>query len=262
VHTLKFVHTSGTIMDIDAIQVIGPDMTAPAAISLNTQTVSLNGSVLLNWTAVGDDGTTGTATSYLVRYSTSPITSGNWDAATPVTVGVPTPKPAGQSESMLVTGLIPGSTYYFAVRAQDEVPNLGNVSNSPSAVASNTPAAEAETYDGNDSRFVRLGNWAFLNMSGPYANTLNYSSSIGDTATFVMNGTSFVLYYTQHPNRGNTEVYVDNGQVPVATINMNGAALAWQKTWSSGNLGAGVHTLKFVHTSGTIMDIDAIQVIP
>ena len=33
---------------------------------------------------------------------------------------------------MTVTGLHPGSTYYFAVRAQDDVPNLGDLSNSPS----------------------------------------------------------------------------------------------------------------------------------
>jgi hypothetical protein len=75
----------------------------------------------------------------------------------------------------------------------------------------------------------------------------------------MMNGSSFVLYYTQNINRDSIQVYVDDALV--ATINMNGA-LTWQKTWSSGNLGLGKHTLKFVHTSGTYFDIDAIQVIP
>ena len=221
-HTVKLVHATGTMIDIDAIQVNGADTTAPAAISLSAQSGSLHGSVSLNWTAVGDDGNTGTASSYLVRYSPSPISSGNWDAATPVSVGVPTPKPAGQSESMLVTGLNPGSTYYFAVRAQDEVPNLGSVSNSPSGVVADIPGAGAGTYDGNDSRFGYVGNWAMLNTTGPYANTLNYSSSIGDYVTFTMSGSSFVLYYTQYTNRGNIEVYVDN--VLRGTINANGAS--------------------------------------
>ena len=42
---------------------------------------------------------------------------------------------------MTVNGLTPGDTYYFAVRAQDEVPNTGGLSNSPSAVASLTSDA-------------------------------------------------------------------------------------------------------------------------
>ena len=261
VHAIRIQSLGNGWIDLDALEVFGgPDLAAPAAIStLSAATGVENGAVNLTWTAVGDDGSTGTASSYLVRYSASPITSGTWDAATPVSAGVPAPKPAGQSESMTVTGLNSGSTYYFAVRAQDEVPNLGAASNSPSAVAAVIPAAGAGTYDGNNSWFGRVGNWALLTTSGPYANTLNYSSSIGDYATFTMNGSSFVLYYTQYTNRGNIEVYVDN--VLVTTINANGA-LVWQKTWVSPNLGAGVHTVRFVHASGTYIDIDAIQVSP
>ena len=36
--------------------------------------------VKLTWTAPGDDGTVGTATSYDVRYSTGVINAGNWGA--------------------------------------------------------------------------------------------------------------------------------------------------------------------------------------
>ena len=38
--------------------------------------------ITLTWTAPGDDGTTGTATTYDIRYSTSAINEGNWAAAT------------------------------------------------------------------------------------------------------------------------------------------------------------------------------------
>ena len=114
-------------------------------------------------------------------------------------------------------------------------------------------------YDGNDSRFVRVGTWAMLTTSGPYASTLNYSSSIGDTASFTFNGSGIVLYYTQYTNRGNIDVYVDD--VLVTTINANGA-LVWQKTWSSPSLGAGVHTAKFVHVAGSVTEIDAITILP
>ena len=48
----------------------------------------------LTWTATGDDGSNGAASSYDVRYSTSAINNGNWNAATQAT-GEPSPQLAG-----------------------------------------------------------------------------------------------------------------------------------------------------------------------
>ena len=120
------------------------DLTAPASImDLAATPGTETGCVDLSWTAPGDDAHVGTAASYLVRYSVSVIDSpAGWEAATPVTSGVPNPKPAGQSEQMTVSGLTPGALYYFAVRAQDEVPNLGGLSNSPSAIAKTPPLSQ------------------------------------------------------------------------------------------------------------------------
>ena len=114
-----------------------PDITPPAAIiNLAAYTGANVGEVRLTWTASGDNGSTGTATSYLVRYSASAISNDTaWSSATPVGSGVPTPQIAGSSEQMIVTGLTGGTTYYFAIRARDEIPNLGGLSNSPSGVA-------------------------------------------------------------------------------------------------------------------------------
>ncbi len=105
------------------------DMTAPAAISNVTAPTRGATSVNLSWTSPGDDGNTGTATSYDIRYSTSAITTGNWASATQVT-GKPAPAVAGTSQSFNVTGLTPATTYYFTIRASDEVPNVSNLSNS------------------------------------------------------------------------------------------------------------------------------------
>ena len=88
----------------------------------------MDGSVDLSWTAPGDNGTSGTATSYLVRYSATAITDqSGWDAATIVATGVPTPQVAGSTEHMTISGLTEGTTFYFAVRAEDSVPNLGGL---------------------------------------------------------------------------------------------------------------------------------------
>jgi phosphodiesterase/alkaline phosphatase D-like protein len=111
-----------------------PDVTPPAAITdLAAQPGTQSGSVQLAWTAPGDDGSTGTATAYEVRYqpqAAGPITGANWAGATLVS-GVAAPKPAGSAEQLTVAGLTWGASYYFAIRAGDEVPNTSEVSNCP-----------------------------------------------------------------------------------------------------------------------------------
>lgn len=85
-------------------------------------------SVTLSWIAPGDDGSTGTASIYDIRYSSTLITEGNWGASSQVT-GEPTPQVAGSVESFTVTRLNPGSTYYFAIKTRDEVFNWSPLSN-------------------------------------------------------------------------------------------------------------------------------------
>ncbi len=107
------------------------DTTAPSAVSdLATSGATIN-SIDLDWTAPGDDAGTGTATTYDVRYSTAIINDENWSSATQAT-GEPNPSIAGSSESMTVSGLSPSTTYYFAIKTSDEVPNTSDISNVPS----------------------------------------------------------------------------------------------------------------------------------
>ena len=120
--------------------------TAPAAVTdLATGTVT-GSSVALSWTAPGDDGATGTATTYDMRYSTSTITAGNWASATQAT-GEPAPSVAGSAETFTVTGLSASTTYFFAIKTSDEVPNESAISNVPSAATSSTTYAVAVTPD-------------------------------------------------------------------------------------------------------------------
>jgi hypothetical protein len=84
------------------------DTTAPSAVA-DLQVTSVDGNaVTLSWTAPGDDGATGTASVYDLRWAVSAIEAGNWDAATPAS-GEPAPAVAGSAQSAVVTFSRPGT---------------------------------------------------------------------------------------------------------------------------------------------------------
>jgi len=89
-------------------------------------------SLTVMWTAPGDDGTTGTASAYDLRYRTTPVVGTDtltwWNAAARVS-GLSAPRLAGSTDSVRVRGLTPQTTYYFILRTADEVPNLSGYSN-------------------------------------------------------------------------------------------------------------------------------------
>ena len=86
------------------------------------------GEIQLTWTATGDDGNSGTATSYLVKVDTSPIDSTNFGAA-PLYVQSWTPSVAGTTENQVLTGLGFGQTYCIALKVLDDVANPSAISN-------------------------------------------------------------------------------------------------------------------------------------
>jgi parallel beta-helix repeat protein len=104
------------------------DTVAPSAISNLSAGEKTLSSVVLKWTAPGDDGNSRTASGYDVRYSATPINESNWNAATPV-VGEPSPQIAGTAQQFTVLGLTPGQTYYFAMKTRDNANNESGLSN-------------------------------------------------------------------------------------------------------------------------------------
>jgi hypothetical protein len=101
-------------------------------------TSAIAASATLSWTAPGNDGVIGQATTYDIRYSAAPISEANWALATPVP-NPPTPKAAGNREVFQVTGLLGSTTYYFALKAADARPNWSPLSNN--AVKTTCPGA-------------------------------------------------------------------------------------------------------------------------
>ncbi len=121
-------HTSDLSGVASDTTLLDPDVTAPAAVSNLTTSNATTDSITLTWTAPGDDGNTGTATTYDIRYSASMIDDNNWDSATQVD-NEPAPSIANTPEYMTVDGLADGTTYYFAMKTSDEVPLTSGLSN-------------------------------------------------------------------------------------------------------------------------------------
>jgi hypothetical protein len=98
----------------------------------SAQATAYDSTATLLWTAPGDDGSTGVAAQYDLRYSPNAIAGTDtlawWNAATRVT-NLPAPRPAGSVDSVQVRGLTPSRTYFFILRTADEVPNWSNFSN-------------------------------------------------------------------------------------------------------------------------------------
>jgi len=261
---IKNIGPSSKYIDVDAIQIITPsDTTPPSAITdLTAESGATIGSINLDWTAPGNDGTIGTATSYLVRYSTALINASNWASATAITADVPTPQVYGSSESMTVTGLMPSADYYFAIRALDDGPNLSDSSNSPSATAAVPAPVGANIYDDRDASWYYAGNWTNYNGTGPYASTLRTTTTPNDIAVFSFAGPAkFILTYSKGSTRTSFQVYVDN--TLLTTINAYSATTLWKQTYASPFYSSGTHTVVVKHagTSGKIVDVDAIQIL-
>jgi hypothetical protein len=145
---LRFTRHSATAF-VDEVVVYGEtgaaDTIPPAAVTTLAATPVTASSVALAWKATGDDGNTGTATLYDLRYGTSFITEGNWASALQA-AGEPAPAAAGTDQGMTVTGLVADTTYYFALRVFDDASNASPLSNTAQARTPPVTVPQAKTF--------------------------------------------------------------------------------------------------------------------
>ncbi len=152
---------------IDTVAPGAVTVQSPAADDITATTVTLR------WGATGNNGNTGTATAYELRYSSAAITASNFASATAVN-GLPAPKASGQAEAFTVTGLAPKTTYHFALRVLDGAGNAGPVSSSVSAVTkedttppTGTLTITSETHGAGFISTLRSGTFKWSGVSDP-----------------------------------------------------------------------------------------------
>lgn len=129
-----------------------PDTIFPSSITTLTALPDVTaGSVKLQWTAVGDDGTIGTAFDYVIKYTTfGDISSGaSFDSSNnklitdpPVNAINPSPALSGTVQSIILNSLPQGVTVWFGIQVRDKVFNR-SISNSPFIVLKSTTAPTA-----------------------------------------------------------------------------------------------------------------------
>lgn len=107
------------------------DSVPPARVTdLRAAPGPIPGMAILYWTAPGDDGSLGEAARYQIRYTSA--AGHDWNDFDGAAVSASTREvdgPAGIPEAEEVHWLFGGATYYFALKAEDEVPNTGPLSN-------------------------------------------------------------------------------------------------------------------------------------
>jgi hypothetical protein len=107
------------------------DNYSPAAITDLAATIS-GADINLTWTATGDDASFGTATSYVLGWSTTTIQASDFDTPTiPKISGLSAPKASGQPETHVVlkSSLGSGCTFHFAIKATDDAAHTSDISN-------------------------------------------------------------------------------------------------------------------------------------
>lgn len=181
-----------------------PDTIAPACIDdLTGRTGKDKGTVVIEWTAVGDDGKDpgGRASYYDVRTSTVRIKSEEDWANASQQSGAPRPSYPGQRDSMVIFGLEPGEKVYVYVKAVDDFLNK-------SSICGSSPHLQVRGYDiegrvidagtgeGMEGALIRIGNITVdTSSAGGYYENLNNRIQYLTMTALDENGSEVGDYY-------------------------------------------------------------------
>ncbi|MBD3179069.1 MAG: matrixin family metalloprotease [Candidatus Latescibacteria bacterium] len=202
-----------------------PDTIAPACIvDLAGRTGEARGTVFVEWTAPGDDGSTpGTRASYYdVRTSTVRIkTEEDWANASQQS-GAPPPSSAGERDSMIIDGLEPGEQVYVYIKAVDDF-------NNKSSICGSSPHLQVRGFDitgrvidvatgeGVEGALVKIGNITVdTSSAGGYYQNLNNRIQYLTLMALDENGSDIGAYHNYSYDYGvlNNDLEIDLFLVP------------------------------------------------
>ncbi len=153
------------------------DQAAPSAVADLSALAISAGTVKLTWTAAGDSGGSGTASTYTIKTATYALTEQNFGGVAALD-GAPAPLAAGSAQSVVAAGLSGGATYYFALKTTDDAGNASGLSNVVSAYVAGGPS-------------VAVGQVAHLVTGGAGQITVTYL----EPSTTTVNENNLGLYY-------------------------------------------------------------------
>ncbi|WP_375767372.1 lamin tail domain-containing protein [Archangium gephyra] len=219
------------------------DDIAPGAVALSL-TGKTSVQVALKWTAVGDDGLVGNAASQELLYATVPVETA--PPASISSVALERPLAPGTEESVLVTGLTPSTTYYFALKVHDDagntaVSNLSAATNAdPCAGYTCTPPSASCAPDGvslttYSETCVDVDNTATCKESlattaCPGANAVCFKDACDTAAAPAANQLS--ISEVMHSPSSSTTEYIELTNNTGNLLNLNGLSVLYRNSAS------------------------------
>ncbi len=208
----------------------------------------------LSWTATGDDGSTGTADSYDIRYAASPITNDTeFDAAMQVE-GEPDPQSSGTPESFVVTGLGFSTTYHFAMKVSDESFNISDLSNPASSTTGGPPALDVDTSPITVAVFPGDSDTHTLSIGNTGSSCLSYAIDFTETTSLQLPDSGPVVFTP--PTDQNPDVKDGPEERGVAQLRGSGGPDAFGYNWiDSDEPGGPVYNWVDISGTGTSISL-------
>ena len=202
----------GAISNIAVLSTI--DAVPPSKIlDLNASTHNTDSSILVSWTATGDNGNFGKASSYDLRYSLSPITENNFNQSLQY-LNTPKPGNAGLTVSIVIAGLLNEKVYHFAIKVLDENENISLISNQASASTGEVPPSAITNLTASDALFNSITLKWIATGSDKQTGTASSYDIRYSTLSINSNNFKFAIKATNIPNpkvAGTNEQFTING---------------------------------------------------
>ena len=188
------------------------DNVSPSSINdLSALSYPTVGGIKITFTAPGDNGATGTCTNYEIAYSTTVITNDtDFNNALKYDTSGITPQNSGNTESIILTLLPAGTTFYISVKGVDESGNKSVFGNTDSAVSGNFGVSKTpniplcESGHGNLSLTYSVGSTIFD----------------GDDSMYVIVHSSFT-----QPDTTNLSILIDGTAISASNYSITGSTI-------------------------------------